>query len=231
MKNLKIKNSLISAQTDGNQQGTNKTKLIKLRNINTINVRDNLIRDINNSNYLFFLGGFVEGEGSNSVSISVGKKFKYGINMQPVFNVTQHENGLKILESYKTLFGVGSILRKSGSPHIWVYTIKGYKHIIKHIIPFLETYVQPYSCKTDEYKLFKQLVLMSAEGNQKNKETLIEMVKIAYTLIGKGKGRKRTLDQVLEIINDKQAYFNKRDKLELISNSRGATELLLESSD
>lgn len=57
------------------------------------------------------------------------------------------------------------------------------------------------------------------------------MVKIAYTLIGKGKGRKRTLDQVLEIINDKQAYFNKRDKLELISNSRGATELLLESSD
>jgi hypothetical protein len=51
--------------------------------------------------------------------------------MQPVFNVTQHENGLNILESYKLLFGVGSIVKKSGSPHILVYTVKGYKHIFK----------------------------------------------------------------------------------------------------
>jgi hypothetical protein len=37
------------------------------------------------------------------------------------------------------------------------------------------------------------------------------MVKLAYTLTGKGKGkgRKRTLLEVLEIINDKSSYFNK----------------------
>ena len=52
---------------------------------------------------------------------------------------------------------------------------------------------------------------MSAAGGQKNKETLIDMVKIAYTLIGKGKGRKRTLSEVLNIINDKETYFNKND--------------------
>ena len=45
-----------------------------------------------------------------------------------------------------------------------------------------------------------QLVLMSEEGGQKNKESLsgrAEKVKIAYTLIGKGKGgrRKRTLSE------------------------------------
>ena len=56
---------------------------------------------------------------------------------------------------------------------------------------------------------------MSAEGNQKNKETLIEMVKIAYTLIGKGKGRKRTLNEVLEIIKDKTSYLNKLEKQRL----------------
>ena len=170
-----------------------------------------MIRNIKNPSYLYFLGGFVEGEGSNSVSISVSKNFKYGINIQPVFNVSQHENGLKLLESFKTYFGVGSVVQKSGAPHVWVYTVKGYKHIIKHVMPFLETYVQPYSCKKQEYQLFKQLVLMSEAGGQKNKETLIEMVKIAYTLIGKGKGRKRTLSEVLDIINDKEAYFNKND--------------------
>lgn len=67
---------------------------------------------------LYFLGGFVEGEGSNSVSISIGTGFKYGVNIQPIFNVTQHENGLEILISYKELFGRGTIAKKSGSPHV-----------------------------------------------------------------------------------------------------------------
>jgi hypothetical protein len=60
-------------------------------------------RNINNPSYLWFLGGFVEGEGSNSVSITIHKNFKFGINIQPVFNVSQHKNGLlrNILYSFK----------------------------------------------------------------------------------------------------------------------------------
>ena len=200
---IKNEKNLNHLQDEGNQQGN--IDINSTQQLNNTNLPEF------NSNYLFFLGGFVEGEGSNSVSISVSKTFKYGINIQPVFNVSQHENGLRLLESFKTYFEVGSVVPKSGAPHVWVYTVKGYKHIIKHVMPFLETYVQPYSCKKQEYQLFKQLVLMSEAGGQKNKETLIEMVKIAYTLIGKGKGRKRTLSEVLDIINDKEAYFNKID--------------------
>ena len=173
--------------------------------LNTVD--SNLATNIKSIPYLYFLGGFVEGEGSNTISISVNKSFKYGINMQPIFNVSQHKNGLNILRSYQLLFGVGSIVEKSGSPHIYVYTVKGYKHIIKHILPFLEKFVQPYSCKKEEYKIFKQLVLMSAKGNQKNKNTLIEMVTLAYTLTGKGKGRKRSLSEILNIINNKETFL------------------------
>jgi LAGLIDADG DNA endonuclease family protein len=172
---------------------------------------NNLSRDIKNPNYLYFLGGFVEGEGSNSVAITVGKEFKFGVNLQPVFNVSQHVNGINILHSFKELFGAGSVVQKSGSEDVWVYTIKGYKQIIELVLPFLETYVQPYSCKKNEYAIFKKLVLDSAAGHQKQKDTLIEMVKLAYTLTGKGKGksRKRTLPEVLEIINDKSILDNK----------------------
>ena len=84
----------------------------------------------------------------------------------------QHKNGLDILYSFKELFGnAGSVVQKSGSPDVYVYTLKGYKQIIKYVLPFLETYVQPYSCKKQEYQLFKQLVLMSEAGAQKNKKT------------------------------------------------------------
>jgi hypothetical protein len=87
----------------------------------------------------------------------------------------------------------------------------------------LDIYVQPFSCKKNEYNIFKKIVLDSAAGNQKKKDTLIEMVKLAYTLQGKGKNRKRSLTEILEIINDKSAYFKKAEalikKIEIASNS------------
>jgi hypothetical protein len=170
----------------------------------------NFNRNINNQNYLYFLGGFIEGEGSNSVSVAIDRNYKFGVSLQPVFNVSQHKNGLNILYSFKELFGVGSVVEKSGSPDIFVYTVKGYKKMIDPIIPFLEKYVQPFSCKTKEYQIFKELVLLSEAGHQKNKDTLIAMVKLAYTFEGKGKYRKRSLDEIIEIINDKNTYFEKK---------------------
>ena len=167
-----------------------------------------MIRNIKNPSYLYFLGGFVEGEGSNSVSISINKDFKYGVNIQPVFNVSQHKNGLDILNSFKELFNCGSVVKKSGSPDIYVYTLKGYKQIIEHVLPFLETYVQPFSCKKEEYSVFKQIVLLSSKGGQRDKDSLIEIVKLAYTLQGKGKNRKREISEILEIIENKTKYFS-----------------------
>lgn len=176
-------------------------------------------REIKNTSYLYFLGGFVEGEGSNSVSISIGKEFKYGINIQPVFNVSQHKNGLELLYSFKELFNCGSVVEKSGSPDVFVYTLKGYKQIIKHVIPFLDTYVQPFSCKKEEYSVFKQIVIQSSQGGQKEKDSLIEMVKLAYTLQGKGKNRKRDISEILKIIENKTKYFEElNDKKSLSIN-------------
>lgn len=166
-------------------------------------------RDIKDINYLHFLAGFVEGEGSMSVSVSVNNKFKYGINIQSVFNVTQHKNGMSILNSFKELFEGGSITAKSGSPDIFVYTLKGYKNIIKSALPFLESCVCPFSCKMEEFSIFKQVVIASSEGKQRNKETLIELVKLCYLLEGKGKNRKRALSEIIQIIENKAGISKK----------------------
>lgn len=101
--------------------------------MNTFINKDNqqgITRDINQKEYLFWLGGFFEGEGSASVSISISSTFKFGVQLQPTFNVSQHENGLPILQSFKDLFGSGYLVKKSGSDLVWVYTLKGYKNMI-----------------------------------------------------------------------------------------------------
>ena len=43
---------------------------------------------------------------------------------------------------------------------------------------------------------------------QRDKDSLIEIVKLAYTLQGKGKNRKREISEILEIIENKTKYFN-----------------------
>jgi hypothetical protein len=57
-----------------------------------------------NNNYKFWLGGFIEGEGSLIISIVKSDKAPHGVLLQPEFNVTQHINGLNILKSFKILF-------------------------------------------------------------------------------------------------------------------------------
>jgi hypothetical protein len=70
-------------------------------------------------NYKFWLGGFIEGEGSLVISVVKLSKAAHGILLQPEFNVTQHESGLDILNNFKLLFNnKGQIHKKSGSENV-----------------------------------------------------------------------------------------------------------------
>lgn len=57
-----------------------------------------------NDNYKFWLGGFIEGEGSLLISVVKSDKAPFGVLLQPEFNITQHISGIDILKSFKILF-------------------------------------------------------------------------------------------------------------------------------
>ena len=61
--------------------------------------------------------------------------------------------------------------------------------------------------KKEEFDIFKEIVIASSEGKQREKDDLIYLVKLAYKLQGKGKTRKRELSEILQIIEDKNSYF------------------------
>jgi hypothetical protein len=68
----------------------------------------------------YFLGGFAEGEGSVSASVKVNSNFRFGVNIQPEFGVTQHQNGKHILAEFKELLdGKGNLHLKPGSQDVW----------------------------------------------------------------------------------------------------------------
>jgi len=161
-----------------------------------------------NDNYKYWLGGFVEGEGSLTISIVKYDKAPYGVLLQPEFNVTQHINGLSILKSFKILFNnEGQIHKKSGSNNVWVYSLKGIKNLSNYLVPFYSKYVVNYSSKynREEFKKFIFILNKLREKRKFEKEEFITIIKLIYDLNpdGKGKKRKRTLENIISIVEEK----------------------------
>ena len=162
-------------------------------------------------NYRYWLGGFAEGEGALVISVVKNDKVTNGIVLQPEFNVAQHENGLNILYSFKCLFeNIGSVHPKSGSDKVWVYSIKGTYNIKKYVLPFFLKYVVEYSSKykSDVFNNYLDIINKLDENKKKTmeKQELIKLIELVYNLNpdGKGKQRKRTLQETIQIINEKK---------------------------
>lgn len=173
-----------------------------------INQQERINKLVQDENYKFWLGGFIEGEGALVISIVKDTRLKYGISLKPEFNVVQHENGIDILHSFRLIFNnKGNVLKKSGSDKVWVYSIKGTQNIIDLVIPFLKKYVVVFSSKykSEVFNNFCQILnqLDRKHNTALSKEKLIELVKLVYLINpeGKGKQRKRTLEETLNIIN------------------------------
>jgi hypothetical protein len=145
------------------------------------------------------------------VSIVKNDRVSSGISLNPEFNVAQHENGINILYSFKALFeNSGNVFQKSGSEKVLVYSLKGTQNIKKYVLPFYSKYIVEYSSKYKS-EMFESYcyIIDKLDSNKKRtmeKEILIELVKLLYLFNpdGKGKQRKRTLEEVLEIINGKR---------------------------
>jgi len=165
-----------------------------------------ITRDVANPIYKSFLAGFLEGEGCCSVSCMVSSKIlaPFGVNLVPAFSVYQSVSGILILNSFLDLFRDGSIVLKSGSNHVYTYFIRGHKQIIPVVIPFMHEFVLPFACKVDQFLMFEAILLKLQNGDHRTQEGLIDMVKLAYAV--KGYDRKRNLEEVLSIIEDKIAY-------------------------
>ena len=122
-----------------------------------------------------FLGGFVEGEGSISMSAKKNPNGRFGIDLDPNFNLTQHINGVKHLHLALEVFGTGRFSHKAGSLATLVLTIEARKSLVDAVCPFFEQYVIPYSspAKTQRYLKWKKLLDLFDQGAHLNKNRLI----------------------------------------------------------
>lgn len=118
----------------------------------------------------YYLGGFIEGEGSLSVGAKKGKYCKFGVYLDPGFNVTQHVNGVKHLYECLCFFGTGRIRYKSGSNATLVFEIDTRQSLQQKLVPFYREYVIPFACNAKRKRFENFCFLLNAFDQKKHLE-------------------------------------------------------------
>lgn len=125
--------------------------------------KDRIQREKLNPNYI---SGFIDGEGSFSVSIGKHQTLKRGLEVRPEFEIELRADDREILERIMVTIGAGRIYDCSYERYGWYphvkYKITNRSDLIKILFPFLDKY--PLQAKKAKvYKIFKEIVIMSSK--------------------------------------------------------------------
>ena len=152
-------------------------------------------------NLYYYFAGFVEGEGCFSVSIKQNSQMKFGWVIDPMFSLYQHKNNVSILKLFQKELNCGYIVEKQGKSEVMVLVIDNRKTLEEKIIPFFRKY-HFLGTKQNDFIIFEKIIEMMKNKKHLEAYGLQEIVKLAFEMNQQGKGRKYTLEQILNSITE-----------------------------
>lgn len=145
----------------------------------------------------YYLAGFVDGEGSFSVSIrKTPTKTRFGWTIDPLFQVYQHKDNARILFVFQKFFGIGYVSKKGGNPSCFVYCVDRTSDLIDVIIPFFDSYPL-IGEKYNNFLLFKEIVTGLKQKEQCTQEGFKRLTTLCFQMNRHGYFRKISLETIL----------------------------------
>ncbi len=152
-----------------------------------------------------FISGFVDGEGSFSVSFtrqpskSYKKGWKWIIN--PLFQVYQHEDNIWFLEFIKNeVFKTGRLHRKSSPNQVFTFSIENRTTLFERVVPFFRKY--RLATKDDDFQKFARIVEKIYNKEHLYEHGFKDIVNIAFTMNKHGKQRKFSKQYIFETLTE-----------------------------
>lgn len=142
--------------------------------------------------------GFVDGEGCFSVSIHRNREFGWrsqGWQINPVFQVSQHQRNLPVLEALRAYFRCGKVRTKGPRSTVMVYAVDRIGELESRILPFFERHTL--LVKSSDFVTFALIVRLLRTRSHFTAEGFERVVRLAYSMNADGKQRARPLDEVL----------------------------------
>ena len=137
-----------------------------------------------------YVVGFIDGEGSFSISIGKHKTTRSGFDVRPEFEIELRKDDQEILERILITIGCGRIFDCSYDRYGWFphakYKITSNKDLRDYLFPFLDAYSLQ-AKKREMYKRFKAIVLMVLDKKHLTSTGLKKIIKIRKELRSFGK--------------------------------------------
>ena len=137
-----------------------------------------------------YVAGFIDGEGSFSISIGKNSEYRRGVQVRAEFEIELRADDNEIPERVLITIGCGKIYDCSYDRYGWYphvkYKITGADDMNDYLFPFLDKY-NLQAKKGEVYKLFKQIVLMYRKKEHLTDSGYAKIVKLRDKMRTMGK--------------------------------------------
>lgn len=158
------------------------------------------------TDWIWFIVGFSDGEGSINVSFKKRLDYKCGWKIVPVFNISQKEKA--ILARIKQFFGCGTLRdRKDG---VYYYEVENQIMLKSRIIPFFEKYPFKTEKKLLSFQYFVKILKILEMPNWDSYENLVTILDYRDKMIVK-RPKKYSNDYILKQMKSSETICQKLD--------------------
>ena len=136
-----------------------------------------------------YIAGYVDGEGSFSVSVQRNASCRAGYQLVPEFHVSQNADRAQVLELIKARLGCGYIKPNSRKDQALVYVVRDRDALVERVIPFFER--NPLlSSKQADVETFACIVNAMARKEHLTTAGFDRLLDLALSMNGSGRSRK-----------------------------------------
>ena len=149
-----------------------------------------------------YIVGFVDGEGTFHVGIHKRHQLTTGWQAYCEFHVSQNYDKMSILNDIKRVLGCGYVKpnHRNSNDNTYVFVVRKQQDLLKKVVPFFERF--PFRTpKQKDFAKFAKVVRMIRDGKHLEKNGLLEIARIAFSMYGKGKFRKTSLDHIISSLD------------------------------
>ena len=152
-----------------------------------------------------YISGYVDGEGSFSVSVQRNRSCRFGFQLVPEFHVSQNGDRVQVLEVIRERLGCGYIKPNSKRDRALVLVVRDRESLLGRVIPFFER--SPLlSTKQADFEVFACIVKRMALGQHRTMSGFAQLLELALAMNGGGRFRRVRWQELVALQNPQRLY-------------------------
>jgi hypothetical protein len=152
-----------------------------------------------------YIAGYVDGEGSFSVSVQRNRSCRVGFQLVPEFRVSQNGDRAQVLEVIRERLGCGYIKPNSATDRALVLVVRNRDELLERVIPFFERYPL-LSSKQADVETFARIVRAMASGHHRTVAGFGELLDLAVSMNGGGRFRRVRWKELVALQNPQRLH-------------------------